>query len=379
MEIKVKRSSLEDGIGKVVNLDDCIIYNGNCWLVTALDVDISYIRGGRVRLNDENIPLSKLNELEKAWNLEEDTNEMEWLNRGVIIYTKLLEKDPESTDYQYNLGSTLFDFAIHMKRNEHIRSKAKSFFDKVIHLSPNQKKVALSEYQLGFLHLYEGEWKKGIFHFERALESGQLDHFQKLRAYCNLGICYGQVGEREQANRCISNAKEIDSKDNRYTAEIQMASLQVENGSRDFKPYTLLTKGAAKPITEEEARDIVEQYEEEGFLFLDCRGYKGILNGQKDSKELSPTSVLLLKVLMTKKQPLSYEALSDEIYSVTEGMRYIRPEYMRQHIFNVRKGIESCMSEKGTEVIKSVKVSGTQSYQWNSSIPYQIILPYEKQ
>ncbi|WP_335694310.1 tetratricopeptide repeat protein [Neobacillus drentensis] len=245
----------------------------------------------------------------------------------------------------------------------------------MIQINPHHPKAYLCDYQLGFLFLYEKEWQNGIYHFNKAIESGKLDYFQKLRAYCNLGICYSQNDEVEKANQCISMARENDSKDNRFTPEIEMANLQIQTVVSQYKPFTLLTKESAKQITEVEAEEVSTDYENHGYIVLDCRHHQSFLNGPKDSVKLPSTSAELLKILMMNNRSFSSSALSDRLESESLGLKSIAEKSVKTLIKRIRGNLDTCFNEhEGKKMIQTTD----NKYQWNPKYPYKIIVPNTK-
>jgi tetratricopeptide (TPR) repeat protein len=345
-------------------------------MVDEVDIDLEYFKGVGVLLTDE-IPIRKLKEIETQWLAEDYDNQHEWLHRGIFIYNKLLGHDPANDTYKYNLAKILFDNGIHMKRNQGTRRKAKRLFKEVIQINPHHPKAYLCHYQLGFLSLYERKWEKGICHFNQAIESGKLDYFQKLRAYCNLGICYSQNDEVEKANQCIEMARENDSKENRFTPEIEMANLQIQTAASQYKPFTLLTKDSAQSTNEAEAEEISTDYENHGSIVLDCRHHQSFLNGPKDSVKLSSTSADLLKILMTNHRSFSSGDLSEKLESESFGLKSIAEKSVKSLIKRLRGNLDTCFHEdEGKKMIQTTEAD--KKYQWNPDYPYKIIVPNTK-
>jgi tetratricopeptide (TPR) repeat protein len=349
---------------------DLVLAEEQYWIV--IDDNVELYRENAVRLSID-IPITRYKELESKWEAENYTNERRWIERGIYIYSELLRQEPDRDEYKYNLGRLLFDIAIFHKRNMGTREKAKELFEEVIRLNPTHPKAHLCEYQLGFLSIYEREWRKGINHFNNAFK-GKLDYFQQLRAYCNLGICYSQAGEIKKAKECITKAREIDSVENRFTPEIEMASLQIETATSESKPYTLVTKETEKQISEGTAKEIVYDYNGDHYVVLDCRTHKAVFHGPKDSVKLSPRSAELLKFFMTSKQSFTSSEIWKRLYTDNLGHSSVGERSVRTFIMNLRNHIKPCLNEDPKKVI----LTTGNSYQWNSDYPYKIIVPSQK-
>jgi tetratricopeptide (TPR) repeat protein len=363
----INKSELDYDVKK----DDLVLVDDQYWMV--VDDKVGLYKEKGIRLSDE-IPNARFKELESKWEKEIPTDERKWVERGISIYSILVELEPNNEAYKYNFGRMLFKGAIYNKRNQATRKKAKELFKEVIELNPNHLYAHLCEYQLGFLFLYEKEWLNGIHHFISAINSDKLDYFQQLRAYCNLGICYSQVGEIERAKVCISKARKIDSVENRFTPEIEMASLQIETAVSQYKPYTLIMKESEQQITEEDAEEIADDYEEGRFVVLDWRNHKAVFRGPKDTVQLSPRSAELLKFFMTNKQSFSSKELWEKLYRDDLGQSTVGERSVKTMILNLRKGIRPCFDENPKEIV----LLTDKKYHWNRNYPYKIIVPNQK-
>lgn len=368
MEKKVHKLDL----GKDVKKDEFIQFEGTYWIV--VNPDIEQFNGKGVLLSDE-IPPPILKELGTEWTLvEESDQDFEWSKRGIFIHSKLRELDQNNELHQYNLGVALFENAIYLKRTTRTRLKAKEMFEEVISLGATPLMKNLCHYYIGFINYFDSEWEKAIRQFEIAIEMGKLDYFQELRAYCNLGISYSQLGKIEQAKQCIEMAKEKDV-NYRSTPEIHATNLQIEANVDKIKPYILLTKDNAIRISSDEADAIVDKYDENGFDLLDCRNSEAFFRGPDESFKLN-IYMDLLRLLMESPSPLTKKEIIDKLEEINPGKRTLTPEILGMDIKRLREKLEPCYHDQLESVIKTVNVlKGQKGYQWCSPQPYQIIIP----
>jgi tetratricopeptide (TPR) repeat protein len=357
LEKKVHRLDLAPDI----KVGDFLNYEGNYWIVAELDCE--FFRGNGVLLSDD-VPIPRLIELGNEWPFEDETEEdLEWSNKGIFIFSALLKHDPHHKGYKYNLAKALFANAIHMKRFKHTRLKAKELFEEVLALS---SKKAHCHYYIAFIDYFESDWQKAIDHFETALELGQLDYFQQLRAYCHLALSYSQLDQFEQAKKFLDMAREKDVQ-NRAAPEIRMAELQI-------KPFLLLMKGkTAVRISNEEADEIVDQHVENGYDVLDFRTHEAIFCGPNSSKNMTGY-VELLRLLMNSDTPLSRTEICEKFNDPVTGDPTTTTKNIGVNIQRLRDYLKPCYDDQLESVIQTDK----NGYQWCSPNPYQIIIPYHR-
>jgi tetratricopeptide (TPR) repeat protein len=370
LELKVHKLKLDMDVKE----DEFIRFDGHYWIVMDTETDLEFFRTKGVLLSDD-IPVSKLIELVNEWkDVAEVEQNLEWTNRGIFLNSKLLQHDPTSETHKYNLALALFNNAIHWKRDTTTRPRAKELFKEVILINHDSTLTALCHYYIGFIYQYDMEFDKAVSHFEKAIEIVGLDYFQLQRAYCNLGICYSQMGKFDRALYYIKTAKEADV-DSRATPEIQMAQLQIEATMDKLKPFMLITKEQVKRISKDEAEEVAVMHDEDGYVLLDWRSSIAYFCGPENTESLN-THAELLRIIMESEGPLTREDIVDKLEGDNFGERSLTPAMVGAYISRLRATLGRCFPAGHESVIQTVKLSnGRNGYVWASSYPYQMILP----
>jgi tetratricopeptide (TPR) repeat protein len=370
LELKVHKLKLDTDVKE----DEFIRFDDQYWIVMDTETDLEYFRSKGVLLSDD-IPVPKLIELVREWkDVAEAEQKHEWTNRGIFLNSKLLQHDPTNETHKYHLALALFNNAIHWKRDTTTRPRAKELFKEVILLHPDSTLTALCHYYIGFIYQYDMEFDKAVSHFEKAIDMVGLDYFQLQRAYCNLGICYSQMGTFDRALEYIEKAKEADV-DSRTTPEIQMAQLQIEATMDKLKPYMLITKEQVKRVSKDEADEVAIMHDEDGYVLLDWRTSTAYFCGPEDTKELNKQAELL-RVIMESERPLTRDDIIDKLEDDNFGERSLTTAMVGSYINRLRDTLGKCFPPEQESVIQTVKLSnGRNGYLWSSPYPYKLIIP----
>ena len=300
---------------------------------------------------------------EDDWqNREGIEDELSWLYNGISLYRKLFDQYPSERKYQYILAKLLLRAGRSEKESSINRRKAKILFYELLKVDPNH---VYAYYHLGFLELFSRKWQSAITLLAKCIESDRLEESHKIKALCNLAICYDNLGNHQQAQQCIIKAQELDKKDKRYSTEIEFVKLQlsdIEGQNKSGSFIIISDNGSSEWITYEHADELVAI---DQFVILDCRQAPVFLRTPLDTVSLQPKVAMLIHLLMSTKCPLTQIAIKQQLWPETSNS-----DIVRIYIDKLRRAIARCFNEPVDTVIKNIPYKG---YRWQCSTPYRII------
>jgi tetratricopeptide (TPR) repeat protein len=283
-----------------------------------------------------------------------------WLNEGICLYRKLVQKHPESTDYKKELANLLIQSGEDEKLHYVNLMNAKDLFHEVLTLFPDD---AGALYRLGHIYYEVKEFEKCIEYFSKVIQQ-PISVVRKFRAYLSLSKAYYYIKDDGEAYRHLEEARKIDFENN-FSSEIkETEELLTNNGY--FPAMVRYPDGALQRISLDDAEKLRSDYEAEECT-LDLMYFRPTFTGPKDTVYLPRKEAEILKYLIEKNKFLTTDKLIEYVY---EDERPAKGT-IKSYISNLNSKLKKCLPEEWPKTIINERGKG---YKWNSVIETKILI-----
>lgn len=273
---------------------------------------------------------------------EQDPN-IEVTDELLQLYWRMWELSPEDTRFEPTITKLLMNLGWDFKRRKIDYEKARHFFEELIHLK-RPGPVPIANYRLGFIHYHNGDWRRSIECFNRAVNPSfqrdperkpekwsLIDDSQRFKALSRLSLAH-----KKQSAEIASKAKElylsIDDPDSNmlYIEEIESEILRDEQ-----QQYAMFSERGTQLLTEQEFQNELRQNSR---FVLDCSDHDHKYIRYLDERySISGPKLQLLLLLIQSRIPLSQIDLENRLR--WSGQR-VRTNIVRLRGFLTECGLE---------------------------------------
>ena len=297
---------------------------------------------------------------EKDWMDQVTTlDEKEWWRKGVKLYRRLLNSDPQNVRFKQRLGELLLELGRDKKMREFHYKEARNLFEEILSFYPDH---LYAHYHLGVLDVNDCQWNDAITHLKIPVESIHFEEELRVKAICYLAVAYHHLDYTEDAEELLQKALSLNTELNNEAIEFAKYNLSLRP-IETSKPYFIESSEWDRYLDPDE----YDQYRRArpGTIILNLSLEKPEFIGQKKTVMLSRACAELLAYLMENHRVINAEEIKKNVYGEDKSQTIVKTNISR-----LRKQINPCFGEPATEIIKTYRGP---AYKWNWSGDYRII------
>lgn len=286
-------------------------------------------------------------------------NESAWLKEGIKLYRRLLQTEPDNTDYKVELAKLLVRSGEDEKLIHVNLVNAKDLFDEVLENFPDDTNAL---YRMGHIHYEAQEYEKSIEYFTKAIHTS-LSKIRLFRAYATMAKAFYKLGDDLEAIRYLDKAIETDEEHN-FSSEINEVRALITQKGQQSRAIRY-PDGTYMLATIDDVEN-VQMENEDNEATLDLARLRPTFSGPTDVVELQRKEAEVLKYLMEKGRIVSIEELIQYVWPEDEA-----PETtsIKPIISKINRKVKKCLPENTQNPIENKRGHG---YMW-SSIETKII------
>lgn len=286
-------------------------------------------------------------------------NESAWLKEGIKLYRRLLQTEPDNTDYKVELAKLLVRSGEDEKLIHVNLVNAKDLFDEVLENFPDDTNAL---YRMGHIHYEAQEYEKSIEYFTKAIHTS-LSKIRLFRAYATMAKAFYKLGDDLEAIRYLDKAIETDEEHN-FSSEINEVRALITQKGQQSRAIRY-PDGTYMLATIDDVEN-VQMENEDNEATLDLARLRPTFSGPTDVTRLQRKEAEVLKYLIEKGRIVSKEELVQYVWPEDEAPE---PSSIKPIISKINRKVKKCLSENTQNPIVNKRGQG---YKW-SSIDTKII------
>ncbi|WP_099353191.1 winged helix-turn-helix domain-containing protein [Fredinandcohnia onubensis] len=286
-------------------------------------------------------------------------NESAWLKEGIKLYRRLLQTEPDNTDYKVELAKMLVRSGEDEKLVHVNLINAKELFNEVLEIFPDDTNAL---YRMGHIHYEAQEYEKSIEYFTKAIHTS-LSKIRLFRAYATMAKAFYKLGDDLEAIRYLDKAIDSDEEHN-FSGELNEVRALITQKGQQTRAIRY-PDGTYMLATIDDVEN-VKMENEDNEATLDMAHLRPTFSGPKDVAELQRKEAEVLKYLIEKGRIVSKEELIQYVWPEDEA-----PETtsIKPIISKINRKVKKCLPENTQNPIVNKRGQG---YMW-SSIETKII------
>jgi tetratricopeptide (TPR) repeat protein len=316
--------------------------------------------------------LEELEQLQEMWEVREESEQepdfrQEWVEEGIEIYEALLRKKVSNEQkfiYARILASLYLEFGRSEKMIQLNLEKAFKSLQRGACYLPEKGDTF---YHLAFLaeKMTAGKekWESAAFYAKEALDRG-IDEEKQIKIWCLIGKSYLELGLREDAAKCFSYSKNLDSDDDFYRFRAKYSKNDKEKSA-----FFRLEQDGIRINRRAERETWIEKSKRGECYVLEIHRRGAALHGNGESVVLNMREAELLRLLFEWDEGLTkFDILQNAISSMDKSEKSIKTDISR-----IRSRIKKELGIDGGLLIQLIGDRPNQKYIWNPKIEKYLI------
>lgn len=323
-------------------------------MFSSIEVTRKSLRGGLIHLK-----LDKLLQEEESWEQSYDgSNERDYWEKGVVLYTKLLELDPKEERFRNNLIRCLLELGRDIKYKRTNMRRAQELFKEVVRMEPEH---SLACYRLGFLYYYDGKFEEAASLFRKALQRSarypqhRITDEQAVKALCHQARAYQRLSQKAM-DETLAQWSGMPAKLRNSLHDVVEETESQVYSEEQYKPYICIRQSESRNVSQKELLILLESGDVVLNFAEQHMGAAFYLPGSR-RVQLSVRPAELLRLLMEVATPIKSNELFETMFQKPMPERNT---IIKSNINRIRAELEHV-----TDPAKPFVITHPEGYMWN--------------